>query len=124
MVSGSKTLLAAAFSAGFAASTVYCPRAAYGSDFSAFAEDEAACSRVGGAAIKGGSGGLAAQRYDYAYRRCMAAHVRMRQMDAYGQSGPYNNDYPVGNPHSFDYPDAFYSVPYATPGYGYDGFGY
>ena len=30
--------------------------------------------------------------------------------------------YRDSNPHTFEYPDAFFSVPYATPGYGYDGF--
>lgn len=91
---------------------------AYGSDFSAFGEDEDACRRVATAAINGASGPTAAQRYDYAHWQCMVAHARMRQMGAY----PYGPPPDAGNPHSFDYPDAFYSVPYATPGYGYDGF--
>ena len=52
----------------------------------------------------------------------MVAHGRMRQMGAWqdGPPGPASS----GNPHGFEYPDAFYSIPYATPGYGYDGFSY
>jgi hypothetical protein len=91
---------------------------AYGADFSAFGEDEDVCRHVATAAINGASGPTAAQRYDYAHWQCMAAHARMRQMGAY----PYGPPPGAGNPHSFDYPDAFYSIPYATPGYGYDGF--
>ena len=53
----------------------------------------------------------------------MVAHGRIRQMGAYPGEPP-NPAYVAGNPHSFEYPDAFYSVPYATPGYGYDGFSY
>ena len=50
----------------------------------------------------------------------MAVHDQMRQIRAYPDASP-----PGGfdrGPHGFEYPDAFYSVPYATPGYGYDGF--
>ncbi len=120
----SKILVGLAWLVAFATPAAYFARSAYGSDFSAFSDDESVCSRLGGAAIKGAADGLAAQRYDTAYRRCMAMHLRTRQMEAYRQGGPYSDAYPAGNPHSFDYPDAFYSVPYATPGYGYDGFSY
>ena len=92
-----------------------CP--AYGSGFTAFADDEEVCRRAGTAAIADSSGPSAAQRYDSAYRRCMAAHGRARQMNAYPQDA-----YHDGSLHGFEYPDAFYSIPYATPGYGYDGF--
>ena len=95
---------------------------ARGSGFSDFAADEDDCRGVGTAAIQGGSGPTAAQRYDYAYRRCMAVHGRMRRIGA-AQADPQAGG-PAGNPHSFEYPDAFYSIPYATPGYGYDGFSY
>jgi hypothetical protein len=94
---------------------------AHASDFTAFAEDEDACRRVGAAAIKDASGPAAAGRYDFAHRQCMVAHGTMRQMEAYRNAAP-DSAYPAGNPHSFEYPDAFYSIPYATPGYGYDGF--
>ena len=124
MVPGSKTLLGLTWLVALAAPTTYFARPAYGSDFSAFSDDEGVCSRLGGAAIKGAAGGLAAQRYDAAYRRCMATRMQTRQMQAYRQGGAYGGAYPGGNPHGFEYPDAFYSVPYATPGYGYDGFAY
>ena len=107
---------------GLGVSATHFARPAYGSGFTDFAEDETVCRQAGTAAINGGSGAVAAKRYDFAYQRCMMAHGQMRQMDAYRQDGPYGPGYPVGNPHSFEYPDAFYSVPYATPGYGYDGF--
>ena len=108
-----QTLLVTACLRGLAA------QRAQASGFTAFAEDEDVCRKAGAAAINGASGPTAAQRYDTTYGRCMAAHIRMRQM-----AGPSGPDYPVGNPHGFEYPDAFYSVPYATPGYGYDGFSY
>ena len=94
---------------------------AHASGFADFAADEDTCRRVGAAAIKGGAGPEAAQRYDFAYRRCMAYHGGQRQMGAYA-AGPPGPGYRDSNPHTFEYPDAFYSVPYATPGYGYDGF--
>jgi len=50
----------------------------------------------------------------------MAAHDRTRMMEAYRIAAPPGT--PAGNPHSFEYPDAFYSIPCATPGHGYDGF--
>jgi len=94
---------------------------AHASDFTAFAEDEDACRQAGTAAIKDASGPEAAQRYDFAHFQCMVAHFRMRQMEAYRNAAP-DGAYQAGNPNSFGYPDAFYSIPYATPGYGYDGF--
>ena len=97
------------------ASALQLARPAMASGFTTFAADEDVCRRVGAAAINGATGPSAAQRYDVAHARCMIAHSRMRQMRA--DEGP-----PIGNPHSFEYPDAFYSIPYATPGYGYDGF--
>ncbi len=98
-------------------------RPAHASGFTDFAADEDTCRRAGTAAIQGGSGPAAAARYDYTYRRCMAFHGNKRQMDAYagGPPGP-GPAYRDSNPHTFEYPDAFFSVPYATPGYGYDGF--
>lgn len=90
------------------------------SGFTAFAEDEDACRRIGAQAIGAAAGPEAAHRYDAAYGRCMQAHIRQRQMGAYA-GFPLA---PRGNPHGFEYPDAFYSIPYATPGYGYDGFSY
>ena len=96
-------------------------RPAFGGGFTTFAEDENVCRSAGAAAIKGAAGPSAAQRYDYAHARCMIAHGRMRQMDAFRNGGP-GGPYGAGNPHSFEYPDAFYSIPYATPGYGYNGF--
>jgi hypothetical protein len=106
-------LLAAAAAANLA-------RPAHASDFTAFAEDEDVCRQAGTAAIKGADGPTAAQHYDVAYGKCMTAHGRLRMMEAYRKAT--QPPYPTGNPHSFDYPDAFYSIPYATPGYGYDGF--
>ncbi len=99
-------------------------RPAQASGFADFAADEDTCRRAGTAAINGGSGPSAAQRYDFTYRRCMASHGMQRQMGAYADGPPGPLGYHNGNPHSFEYPDAFYSVPYATPGYGYDGFGW
>jgi hypothetical protein len=93
---------------------------AWASDFTAFAEDEDVCRRVGAAAIGGGVGPAAAQRYDAAYGRCMFAHGRMRRMGGDPQGGPGGP--PAPNVHAGEFPDAFYSIPYATPGYGYDGF--
>jgi hypothetical protein len=107
-----------ALAASLLAIDVSAVRLAHAGDFAAFGEDEDVCRRVGAEAIKGASGPAAAQRYDYAHWQCMVAHGRMRQMGAY----PYGPPPGTGNPHSFDYPDAFYSIPYATPGYGYDGF--
>ena len=92
---------------------------AYGADFATYGEDEDACRRAGAAAIKGTSGPAAAQRYDVAHGRCMAAHWRMRQ---FGGGPPTDGPPDAGNVHGFEFPDAYYSVPYATPGYGYDGF--
>ena len=116
-----RTLLLLSSLLGIAVCAAKMSGSAQGSDFTAFADDEDVCRRAGAAAIGGGSGPAAAQRYDAAYGRCMVAHGRMRQMGAYA-AGPAGPAYPKGNPHSFEYPDAFYSVPYATPGYGYDGF--
>ncbi len=117
-------LLLAASLTGLGVAAIDTARYAHASGFTAFAEDEDVCRKAGAAAIGGAAGPTAAQRYDFAYRRCMAVHGRMRLMGAYGQGGPGPGGYPVGNPHSFEYPDAFYSIPYATPGYGYDGFSY
>ena len=98
-------------------------RHALASGFTSFAEDEDVCRHVGELAIKGESGPSAAHRYDDAHARCMQARGQQRMMDAY--SGAANGAGPrTGNPLSFGYPDAFYSIPYATPGYGYDGFSY
>ena len=94
-------------------------RSAHASDFTAFAADEDVCRRAGAEAIGTASGPSAASRYDMAYRRCMAMQGRRRQMGAYADGAG-----PVGNPHGFEFPAAFYSIPYATPGYGYDGFSY
>jgi hypothetical protein len=113
-------LLVAACLLGSGAAVADLARPAHASDFTAFAEDEDLCRQAGTAAINGATGRMAAQRYDVAHGRCMATHGRMRMMDAYRNAVP--PAYPIGNPHSFDYPDAFYSIPYATPGYGYDGF--
>ena len=124
MVTVRNILLATLCILGVGVSAAHFTLRAYGSDFTAFAEDENVCRRVGTAAIKGGAGPAAAQRYDFAYRRCMVSHGRMRQMGAYQESGPPGPGYAGGNVHGFEYPDAFYSVPYATPGYGYDGFSY
>jgi hypothetical protein len=112
------TLLTAASLLALGFSATKLAHRAHASDFSAFGEDEDTCRRVATAAINGASGPTAAQRYDYAHWQCMVAHARKRQMGGY----PYGPPPDLGNPHSFDYPDAFYSVPYATPGYGYDGF--
>jgi hypothetical protein len=91
------------------------------SPFTSFAEDENTCRQAASAAIHNAAGPQAAQRYDIAHYRCMVAHGRMRQIDAARNAAP---DPQPANPHSFDFPDAYYSVPYATPGYGYDGFSY
>ncbi len=96
--------------------------------FAAFGEDEDACRREGTEAIQAGAdaqdagGPAAARRYDYAYQRCMFIHGRNRQMQAAARAAPPDASAERENLHSFDQPDAFYSVPYATPGYGYDGF--
>jgi hypothetical protein len=111
-------LLAAASFLAIGLTTTYFTQPAHAGDFSAFGEDEDICRQAATAAIKGASGPTAAQRYDYAHWQCMLQHARMRQMGAYSNGPPPD----LGNPHSFDYPDAFYSIPYATPGYGYDGF--
>ncbi len=104
---------------GCLASTLLTP--AFGSGgFTAFAEDEDVCRQVGAAAIQGASGPTAAHRYDGAYRGCMFAHGRDRQMRDYADQAEYGIP---GKPNG-DFPDAYYSVPYATPGYGYDGFSY
>jgi hypothetical protein len=91
-------------------------------DFTAFGEDEDICRHVGEAAIQGATGATAAQRYDIAHGDCLAAHARMRWMNAYRDGPPPPPFYPRGNPDNFHYPDAYTSIPYATPGYGYDGF--
>jgi hypothetical protein len=122
MVFARKTLLVTLCLLGMAISVARIARPAYASDFTAFADDEDACRKVGTAAIGAASGPAAARLYDVAHYRCMVTHVRMRQMEAYRQATPPTDDPSRGNPHSFDYPDAFYSIPYATPGYGYDGF--
>jgi hypothetical protein len=96
--------------------------------FATFGEDEDACRHVGAAAIKAASYGeihsdaLTARSYDQAYQRCMFEHGRARQIAQ--MPGARNTDGPPGNVHSFEYPDAFYHIPYATPGYGYDGYSY
>jgi hypothetical protein len=105
------------------------PGFAAGPGFAAFGEDEDACRQVGAAAIKAAqdtgaprSDTLAARSYDQAYQRCMFEHGRARQMAQ--MEGARGAEGPPGNVHSFEYPDAFYHIPYATPGYGYDGFSY
>ncbi len=92
-----------------------------GGSFAFFGEDEDICRKEGQAALAASANADAptnARRYDYAYQRCMFLHGQARQMRALAADAPG----PVGNVHSFEYPDAFYSVPYGTPGYGYDGF--
>ena len=116
-----KTFLLGAFLVGFGAAVAKLSSPAHGSDFTAFAEDEDVCRQAGTKAIQGASGPEAAQRYDVAHGQCMVAHGRMRMIDAY-RNATLREAYPFGNPDSFDYPDAFYGIPYATPGYGYDGF--
>ncbi len=94
--------------------------------FAQFGEDENVCRQAGAAAVRATPDqdeAGAANRYDYAYQRCMFAHGRMRLMDHMAGNDPAD-DPSHANVHSFEYPDAFYSVPYATPGYGYDGFSY
>ncbi len=118
MSASSKLLLVAACLLG--ATKLAAP--AYGGDFATYAEDEDTCRHAGAAAIQGATGPSAAQRYDIAHGRCMVAHGRMRQMGDARDDGPPGPAYP--NVHSSEYPDAFYSIPYATPGYGYDGFSY
>ena len=115
-----KTILLVAGLLCAGACTLQLARPALASEFTTFAADEDVCRRVGAAAIQGATGPSAVQRYDYAHAKCMMAHSRMRQFGA--DNGPPG--YSAGNPHSFEYPDAFYSIPYATPGYGYDGFSY
>ena len=115
----SRTLLLAA--ACLLAAARLAPSARAG-DFATYAEDEDACRRVGAVAIRGATGPQAAQRYDAAHGRCMMARGRMRFMDEAGPPGPPGPAYP--NVHGYGFPDAYYSVPYATPGYGYDGFSY
>jgi hypothetical protein len=117
MTSLQKYLLAAAC---LAATTAHLPRPAHANSFTDFAEDEDTCRQAGTAAINGATGPTAAHRYDAAHARCMDAKFRTRIMEAYRDAAP--PPYPTGTPHSFDDPDAFYSIPYATPGYGYDGF--
>jgi hypothetical protein len=97
-------------------------RPARAQGFAAFGEDEDICRRVGSAAIKDATGPAAAHRYDVAHGQCMAEHARARWMNAFPQGGPPGPGYRGGGPDNFHYPDAFYSIPYATPGYGYDGF--
>jgi hypothetical protein len=94
-----------------------------GGNFAAFGEDEDICRKAGGAAIQpdAGSGESAARQYDAAYQRCMFEHGQDRQMRAF-YGDPANSPQPRTNLHGLGYPDAFYSVPYGTPGYGYDGF--
>jgi hypothetical protein len=114
-----KILLAACLLALATAAAKFAP-AAHAQNFSAFGEDEDICRQAGADAIKGAAGPEAAQRYDMAHARCMAAHLRMRQMDAYRNATPPR--YPT--PNGLGVPDAFYHIPYATPGYGYDGLSY
>jgi hypothetical protein len=97
------------------------PLTAHASPFTDFADDENVCRQAGAHAIAGAIGPQAAQRYDYAYNTCMAAHIHARQRGAY-LAGPPIPPERLGNPHTAEFPDAYYSVPYATPGYGYDGF--
>ncbi len=111
-------LIAACLVGGAYATRAVAP--AYGSDFTNFADDEDACRKVGADAIKGASGPEAAHRYDVAHWRCMAAHGQQRQMDRAEQPPPWFS----GRPDNSDFPDAYYAIPYATPGYGYDGFSY
>jgi len=91
-------------------------RPAQASGFTAFTEDEEVCRRVGTAAIGDAVGPAAARRYDFATQRCMFAHIRRRQMGAAHPPEPPAASNTVG------FPDAYFAIPYATPGYGYDGF--
>jgi hypothetical protein len=99
-----------------------------GGNFAAFGQDEDACRQAGAAAIQAAPADTTdtpARRYDFAYRQCMVMHGQMRQMGSFSGTvaagaPPYRRD----NPHGFEFPDAFFSVPYGTPGYGYDGFSY
>ncbi len=96
--------------------------------FAQFGEDENFCRQVGAAAAQVAPGtqadeAAAAHRYDDSYQRCMFEHGRSRMMAHMAGRDP-SDDPTHANVHSFEYPDAFYSVPYGTPGYGYDGFSY
>ena len=102
------------------------PMAGGAPTFAQFGEDENVCRQSGAAAVRvtpDSDEAAAAHRYDYAYQRCMFEHGRRRQMDHMAGNDPAD-DPTHANVHSFEYPDAFYSIPYATPGYGYDGFSY
>jgi hypothetical protein len=101
--------------------TLAAPLSAAATPFTDFADDENACRQAGAQAIADATGPQAAQRYDYAYNTCMAAHIRARQRGAY-RAGPPIPPERLGNPHTAEFPDAYYGIPYATPGYGYDGF--
>jgi hypothetical protein len=124
MVTASKFFLAATCLLGPGISGARLVQPADASPFTTFAEDEDACRQAGSAAIRGASGPSAAQRYDFAYRNCMADHGRRRLRGAYAEGAPAFAGYAAGNLRSGEFPDAFYSIPYATPGYGYDGFSY
>ncbi len=93
---------------------------AHASGFTDFADDENACRHAGTAAIAGATGATAAHRYDAAYQRCMFNHVRARHFAGAADRPPFAPPLPPDG----HFPDAYYSVPYATPGYGYDGFSY
>jgi hypothetical protein len=114
-----KTLAAARLLAAAILASNYAP-AAHAQNFTAFGEDENICRQAGATAINGASGPEAARRYDIAHARCMAAQFRKRQIDAYRNATP--PAYPT--PYSVGAPDAFTHIPYATPGYGYDGFSF
>lgn len=114
-----KVRVAAAFLLAACVSAPDFIRPAHASPFTEFAADEDVCRSVGAAAIRGASGPAAARLYDVAHGQCMIAHGRMRQ--AAGRPAPFRQ--PASPPSDY-YPDAFTSIPYATPGYGYDGFSY
>ncbi len=122
MTTTRQALLITACLLGAGMSAASLARPAYAQNFSTFAEDEDVCRQAGTAAIQGASGPAAAKRYDLAHWRCMVEHARMRQMDAYQNAAPPGPGSFAGRPDNFDYPDAYYAIPYATPGYGYDGF--
>ena len=104
-----------------------------GGNFAAFGQDENTCRTAGTAAINappppaqaGAQPVTPAQKYDYAYQTCMISQILARQRGAYANNAPQGPaPYPRPYRPNAEFPDAFYSIPYATPGYGYDGFSY
>ncbi len=106
------------------------PGPGFGGNFADFGQDENTCRKVGAAAIQAAdqqaspdkAAANASYRYDTAYRNCMVGKGQARRMGSLDGDGQADPPYRRSNPHSFDFPDAYYSIPYATPGYGYDGF--